>query len=88
IAAHAVEYQNVAVVGESDQRLNLAGTNSETADRDPAGGDPVNGGLVNGGLVNGGPVGGALNRTGCRDNAEYLRNTLRVSKSEAKRRIR
>ncbi|MHA7278113.1 HNH endonuclease signature motif containing protein, partial [Arthrobacter sp. Hz1] len=93
IAAHAVEYQNVAVVGESDQRLNLAGTNSETADRDPAGGDPVNGGLVNGGLVNGGlvnggSVGGALNRTGCRDNAEYLRNTLRVSKSEAKRRIR
>ncbi|MBG6181918.1 HNH endonuclease signature motif containing protein [Arthrobacter sp. CAN_A1] len=66
IAAHAVEHQNVAVVGESDQRLILAGNGNGDGSSDK----------------------GALNRTGCRDNAEYLRNTLRVSKSEAKRRIR
>ncbi|MBP2216335.1 HNH endonuclease signature motif containing protein [Arthrobacter sp. CAN_C5] len=63
IAAHAVEHQNVAVVGESDQRLSL-------------------------GVSDGDSSTGSLNRTGCRDNAEYLRNTLRISKSDAKRRIR
>lgn len=63
IAAHAVEHQNVAVVGESDQRMSL-GTSDDNSSK------------------------GALNRTGCRDNAEYLRNTLRISKSDARRRIR
>lgn len=62
ISAHAIEHQNVAVVGESDQPLNLSTVSGEVAD-------------------------GSMNRTGCRDNAEYLRNTLRVSRSEAKRRI-
>ncbi|GAA1121141.1 HNH endonuclease signature motif containing protein [Arthrobacter flavus] len=63
IAAHAVEHQNVAVVGESDQRMSLGTSDDDSAK-------------------------GALNRTGCRDNAEYLRNTLRISKSDARRRIR
>ncbi|PVE20106.1 HNH endonuclease signature motif containing protein [Arthrobacter sp. Bz4] len=63
IAAHAVEHQNVAVVGESDQRMSFGMSDDDSS-------------------------GGGLNRTGCRDNAEYLRNTLRISKSDARRRIR
>ena len=79
IAAHAVEVQNVAVVGESDHRLNLANLANYGDGESDGSGE---------GSSDGGPGSGGLNRTGCRDNAEYLRNALRVSKSEAKRRIR
>ncbi len=86
VGAHALEQQNIVQVGESHHRFSLS--TSRLFNSTTAAGRTAADNAAPGSPATGRAGGGGRRGTEFRDTAEYLRARLRISRSEAKRRLR